>query len=292
MDDKEKQEHDKNLDDKEKQEYDKNLKMLFKTLYFSWVPLALGVILVICGVRFDKLGPVGDFFAGTTVPLFTLISSIGVILTLRMQQKQLEMQREELQNSIVEMQETRKVMIEQGETMTLQRFESTFFNMMNLHSTIIKSLSIEDYKGHIYTERKAFKYLVKQIGTRYRNDGYQSQKKELYKVADELDFAYRAVYNNNESMFGQYFKNLGIMVKFVDASNISEDNKQMYMEMIKSQFSSNEGTLLIYHVISRQGRSIIDIVRKYNLIEGYDSSSLVHDGDMDVHIYETDKYLI
>jgi hypothetical protein len=279
------------MDDKEKQEYDKNLKRLFKTLYYSWVPLAIGLILVICGVKFDKLGPAGDFFAGTTVPLFTLISSIGVILTLRMQQKQLEMQSEELQNSIVEMQETRKVMIEQGETMTLQRFESTFFNMLNLHSTIIKSLSIRDDAGTLHTERKAFEVLVKQIASRYKNDGYQSQKKELYKVADELDFAYRAVYSNNEAIFGPYFKNLGIMVKFVDASNISHENKQMYMEMIKSQFSPKESTFLIYHGISKQGRSILDIIRKYNLIEGYDSLSLVNDGDMDTYILENDQFL-
>jgi hypothetical protein len=280
------------MTEEEKTKYDKHLEKLIKSLRFSWIPIAAGILLVkVVGWEFDDLGPFGDFLAGSTVPLFTLVSSIGVILTLRMQQKQLEMQREELQNSIVEMQETRKVMIEQGETMTLQRFESTFFNMLNLHSTIIKSLSISDDIGTRFTERETFKVLVRQIAARYNNDGYQSQKKELYKVADELDFAYRAVYNNNEPMFGQYFKNLGIMVKFVDASNISNENKQMYMEMIKSQFSSKESTVLIYHGISKQGRDILNIIRKYNLIEGYDSRLLVNDGDMDTYIFENDHFL-
>ncbi|MFJ7932116.1 putative phage abortive infection protein [Peribacillus sp. NPDC096448] len=238
------------MTEEEKRQYEEHLRKLIRTLNWSWMPIVLGTILVV-GFKwnFEDLGPFGDFLAGSTVPLFTFVSAIGVILTLRLQQRQLEMQHEELKNSIMEIQETRKVMVEQGETMTLQRFESTFFNMINLHNTIIKSLSAIDDVGNKKTEREAFKVFLEKIRSKHNTYSHQ-QENGINGIADKLKSVYGGLYHDNEPIYGQYFRNLSTLITFVYTSEISEENKEKYMEIIKSQLSSIESTVLLYHGIS------------------------------------------
>ena len=233
------------------------------------------------GTDFKELGPAGDFFAGTTVPIFTLISSIGVILTLRMQQKQLEMQGEELQNSIEEMQETRKVMIEQGETMTLQRFESTFFNMVSLHNEITKSLSFEDNKISVTRHGiETFRVLLDIARDRHKTLHGTKQTH-----VEKLQSTYGVIYHDvGEYRFGQYFRNLYALVKFVDEAAIKEEDKERYIEIIKAQLSTYESTVLLYHCfcVWGYGYKLLPLAQKYDLIANLDERLLFNDGDMDI----------
>lgn len=82
-------------------------KFLFnkKTLYISLalVPLSFVIGLGIVkkwGFDFTLLGPYGDFFAGTTVPILTFISFLAVIITINQQQEQLKTQKQEIQKNI------------------------------------------------------------------------------------------------------------------------------------------------------------------------------------------------
>ncbi|CAN7767690.1 hypothetical protein LJR153_007332 [Paenibacillus sp. LjRoot153] len=89
---------------------------------------------------FEELGVVGDFFGGTTVGLLSLTSIIFVTAAIIMQKQELSLQREEVQKTRQEYQIT-------NVTMKKQQFESTFFNMINLHHSITKDISIEEIKG-------------------------------------------------------------------------------------------------------------------------------------------------
>lgn len=66
---------------------------------FIPIPLILGLFLVYKGIDFQKLGPYGDFFAGSTVPVLTLVSFLAIIVTLRQQQDQLELQKKEFNDT-------------------------------------------------------------------------------------------------------------------------------------------------------------------------------------------------
>ncbi|MBL3644019.1 hypothetical protein JMN23_16825 [Bacillus sp. RHFB] len=66
---------------------------------FVPIPLLLGVFLVHKGINFQNLGPYGDFFAGSTVPVLTLVSFLAIIVTLKQQQDQLELQKKEINDT-------------------------------------------------------------------------------------------------------------------------------------------------------------------------------------------------
>ncbi len=89
---------------------------------------------------FEALGPVGDFFGGTTVGLLTLASMLFVIASISMQRKQLDMQQDELKMQREELAKTREEFELTNKTLTKQQFESTFFNMINLHHNLWKDL--------------------------------------------------------------------------------------------------------------------------------------------------------
>jgi Putative phage abortive infection protein len=244
--------------------------LLIPAFVASILSILAGIILVKeAKVDFTTLGPFGDFLAGSTVPIFTLVSFIGLILTLRMQKQQLEMQRKELQNSILEMQETRREIKEQGQTMALQRFESTFFNMLSLHNEIIKSLSARDLinaGGVAKTERAVFPYMLEYLKRKHSsfvvNNKIQNQPPIF-----QIRTAYEEVFKVYEAQLGHYFRNLYRIVKFVDEAQIDEKEKNTYIGIIKAQLSSYELTMLLYNALSEHGINFLPLMRKYNLLD-------------------------
>jgi hypothetical protein len=100
-----------------------------------------------------SLGTVGDWFGGTTLPILTFLSYLGVVIAIIMQRQELGLQRKELR-------ETRDVFI-------IQRFENTFFNMINLHHDITKDIVIEETKG-----RAVMKEILEKLKHTYNNAIY------------------------------------------------------------------------------------------------------------------------
>lgn len=95
---------------------------------------------------FAKLGTVGDFMGGTTVGLLSLTSILFLVSTLVMQRKELGMQREELQLTRDELAKANKQYEITNDTMLKQQFETTFFNMINMHSDLVNKLNLEEGK--------------------------------------------------------------------------------------------------------------------------------------------------
>ncbi|MFQ6391314.1 putative phage abortive infection protein [Priestia aryabhattai] len=262
--------------------------LLIPALIASIVSILAGVILVKwAGVNFTELGSFGDFFAGSTVPIFTLVSFIGLIITLRMQKQQLEMQRQELQNSILEMQETRREIKEQGQTMALQRFESTFFNMLSLHNEIIKSLSARDVfnAGALpKTERAVFPYMINFL-KRTSDSLVVNNKIQNQPPIVQIRTTYNELFKIYEAQLGHYFRNLYRIVKFVDEAHINDKEKNTYIGIIKAQLSSYELTMLLYNGLSEHGIKFLPLMRKYNLLDNI-NKELSNISGQDYELYE------
>ncbi|MEH7735529.1 putative phage abortive infection protein [Bacillus pumilus] len=126
-----------------------------KWTFFGWSVIGLAILaptfLLLFRdsivIDFNNLGPIGDFFGGTTVGLLTLASMLFVISSISMQKKQLGMQQEELKMQREELAKTREEFELTNRTLTKQQFESTFFNMINLHHNLLKDL--EGGRKHI-----------------------------------------------------------------------------------------------------------------------------------------------
>jgi len=85
------------------------------------------------------------FFGGTTVGLLSLASIIFVTAAIIMQKEELRLQREELEKTREEYKMT-------NTTMKKQQFDSTFFNMINLHHNITKDIIIGSKTGRVAME--------------------------------------------------------------------------------------------------------------------------------------------
>lgn len=94
-------------------------------------------------------GTFGDQF-GAVNALFSGLAFAGLIYTIILQRRDLELQRHDLAIQRQELQLTRKEMEEQtaefekqNETLKIQRFENTFFNMLSQFQEVVNSLYVK-----------------------------------------------------------------------------------------------------------------------------------------------------
>lgn len=98
-------------------------------------------------------GTFGDQF-GAVNALFSGLAFTGLIYTIILQRKDLEiqrrdlkLQREEIALNRKEMEEQTAEFEEQNETLKIQRFENTFFNMLSQFQEVVNSLSAQYGRG-------------------------------------------------------------------------------------------------------------------------------------------------
>lgn len=135
-----------------------------------------------------EIGIIGDFFGGTTVGLLTLASLIFVATAMIMQKKELELQRNEVTATRLEYEITNR-------TMKKQSFDSTFFNMINIHQSILEQINYKEKRG-----REAIQLLYEDLKNNYIKEidktlwithFFSNVDKEGEKVTEILDNLYK-----------------------------------------------------------------------------------------------------
>ncbi|MBP3950316.1 putative phage abortive infection protein [Bacillus suaedae] len=152
----------------------------------NWV-IGIGVLIAIFGIAvpflllhfkkwdlskstFDSLAPIGDFLGGSTVGLLSFASTILVIAAIIMQKEELRLQREELEKTRQEHHLT-------NDTMKRQQFETTFFNMINLHQSILREIKIDNDSGRV-----AIRNLHPVLKELYLDKVYKDFKDEIINI--------------------------------------------------------------------------------------------------------------
>jgi len=234
--------------------------------------ITIGVIILIVGLWYlnyyslkdlkpDDRGTFGDMF-GSINALFSGLAFAGIIFTILLQRKELEYQREELK-------ETREEFKTQNETLKIQRFENTFFNLLNIHHQIVSDIDFTYYKKK-ERERANFakvdeeKESVTITGRDVFRFRYNKIHAELKSKPQNYKQIYLKHYEDAQTDFGHYFRNLYRMIKlvdetdfFYDSKNISEDEifniKYKYISIIRAQISDYELLWLFYNCLSSNG---------------------------------------
>jgi hypothetical protein len=110
----------------------------------------------------ESFSQFGGFIGGIVGSFWSLAGFILFYIALKKQKKDLKISRKALESQIEsmnlqtqefkaqvqELEETRKVYIEQNKTQVLQRFENTFFNILSLHHKIVEGIDL-DYKDFL-----------------------------------------------------------------------------------------------------------------------------------------------
>ncbi len=110
-------------------------------------------------------------------------------------------------------------------------------------------------------------------GNRYQNAN--DSIAEENRVKD----SFTQLYNTYGSSFGNYFKNLYLLVAYIDKIEIKDFERDYYIDLVKSQLSKYEILLLAYDCIWIQdkstGKNFIDFAKKYNLLSALESKELI-----------------
>ena len=223
-------------------------------------------------------GEFGDSF-GAINALFAGLAFTGVIFAIILQWQELRLQRQELRD-------TRTEIRGQKETLQKQNFESSFFQLLNMHSEIVSSIVILETnmrrslaQGDIeYTEysgRRCFGYLLRNLKSSLEKAIDENRPKtEVFNDTYEEEF-----FSIYQTYIGHYFRHLYNVVKFVHEHEFFDQKefkeKKRYTNFIRAQLSSNELGVLFYNCLSDRGAQFKDLVEKYALFEDLPSKVLI-----------------
>ena len=133
---------DKKLKDPKDNEYMSIGKIITYSLIGVFVLWGLTFLLFFMKADSFGRGEFGDMF-GAVNALFSGLAFAGLIITLILQRQELGYQREELEQTREEMKNQRAEFEKENKTLKYQRFESLFYNMLNLQQEIVNSLRFD-----------------------------------------------------------------------------------------------------------------------------------------------------
>jgi hypothetical protein len=257
-------------------------------------------------IELERLSQFSDFIGGLVGPIFALVGVILFYIALTEQRKDFATNREALQSQtkaleqqIVEFElqrqelsETRQVFKIQTETFRKQQFESTFFNLLNLHHQIVNSIDVSrrerKYPGFesvfnknidrsekitvVTTGRDCFIIFGNEYRKKYtefKNENPEMEELVLVKKS------YWNFYEEYQSDLGHYFRNLYHIFKFIN--NSDEPNKNIYTSLVRAQLSNDELFLLFYNSASDLGNEkFLPLIEEYHLLQNLNTDNLIN----------------
>lgn len=240
------------------------------------------------GLACDQQGIFGDMF-GASNAFFTGLSFTGVIIAILLQRQELRFQREELELTRNEMVRTRNEFELQNETLKIQRFENTFFEMLSLFNSIVNTINVKDDNNEIVTGRKAINFILSKLefSTRTYTKGAEYLKRSegltmntpLHKRLEQLNLndiqlIYHDIYDDYNDILGHYFRTFYHIIKLIEFSDIRD--KKRYISIARAQLSNTEQLLLFYNCLHRNGNEKFKpLVEKYALLNNLDHNHLL-----------------
>lgn len=220
-------------------------------------------------VGMEKRGQLGDMF-GFIGALFSGLAFAGLIVTMlqqredlqnqkdeiQLQRKDLEAQTAALQLQKEEIAQTNKELKEQNKTIMLQRFENTFFNMldfqMKIYGQVKCTTSVEPKKGD-----DAFVYFFNILRDKIRTNEINIEN--VY--YGELD---------------HYNRHLSQILNLVDGAYfLTMEEKNKYVGILASHMSYYELVMFFYYGISPDGKKRAkDLVEKYALFRDFGKNTV------------------
>lgn len=178
-------------------------------------------------------GQFGDFIGGVLNPTFGFLALIALLATFELQVRELRISAKELKNSA-------DALLKQNETLRLQSFEATFFQLLHFNNECVSSMEVTQYslKG-----RACISHYLQWFETDFEGNPAID--------LDVLNRSYDSFYRENQAVLGHYFRFLYHIFKFLKQSEGIDKN--FYANLVRAQLSSAELTLIFYNCLSRWG---------------------------------------
>jgi len=224
--------------------------VIIATLIITWV------MIVIYIPEWENRGHFGSAF-GAVGALFSGLAFGLLIYTVLLQSQELRLQREELKLTREELEGQKNQLEKHTEAFYLQSFENKFFQLLQIHNSIVNSTSI--FTGSMKrTGRECFEILRKGIISEITNA--PPSEGVIRKIWE------RHFFKDNQSILGHYFRNLYNIIKFIENSDVN--NKKFYTNIVRAQLSNGELILIFFNCITELGeKKFKPLVEKYSLLK-------------------------
>ena len=191
----------------------------------------VGIIIIIPSEKgIEMLGQFGDSF-GVLNTLFSGLAVLGVFAAVIFQWHEINDQRQELK--------------EQRQRQDKQQFETTFFNMLNLLSEIVKGITFETVQGQqAFTQCKNTKQ--SNTGLNKLNDGRFVRLADASRM-DKVKIVHEWIEGQH---FEKYFRIIYTTLKFIEKSTLEYEEKKLYSNILRAQLSNDELFFLGYNCIA------------------------------------------
>lgn len=192
----------------------------------------------------------GDSF-GAVNALISAFAFAGVIVAIVIQRNELRLQREDLKLQ-------REEFTTQNTTLKLQRFENTFFNMLNLQQAIVANLKFQsrpnrncpsNMEGRDLESREIFQAMFDES---YIDDSpFDINKGGFIGIKEVIElYGIESGYANVKelALFDHYFRHLYRIIKFIDKSHfLNKEDKFQYVGMVRATLSRYELIFIFYN---------------------------------------------
>lgn len=232
------------------------------------------------------LNLLGDFMSGAVASVWSLAGLFFIYVAFLGQKQQLLNQQLEIMYSQLEVKYTRlelagqkEEMKEQNNTLRQQKFENTFFQLLNLFNSIINSLDIRNRKtlSVTTTGRDCFVIFYKRLYAYLDIITKENLEMKDIKHAsiNQIIEAYDKLYSEDKSDMSHYFRTIYHIIKFIDTSDI--ENKKQYISIARAQLSSYEQILIFYNCLHENGREKFKpLIEKHALFKNIDRSLIIN----------------
>lgn len=282
---------------------EKNSKVL---LWIGFIIFIIGVLLFAyresigfnTKINAEKVGQLGDFIGGIVGSLWSLAGVILFYVALTEQRKDIEINQGALKQQItefelqrVELKETRKIFEEQSETLKIQRFENTFFQLLSLHHELVDKLKFEkpslNYTTESLEKRTVLTKACQDLNAKMQYSNYThkqnssggSESKENFpesiEVAEErMNKVYKKFYfEDYKQILSHYFRNIYHIFKFIKTTELIKDTqKQFYATIVRAQLSSDELFLILYNSLQDKlgYPNFLYLIKEFDIMQNFD----------------------
>ncbi len=219
------------------------------------------------------LGTKGDYYGGLLNPIFGFLSLMALLYTIVLQSRELSLSRQELEETKTEVrrsadaqEKSEKALNGQLALQAKQSFETTFFNLISLHNSILNSLTVDlnsigPTLSKDYGEPGNYEPLGHQGRQVWVGDKTEFSGRELYQkllnlivnfsnnVPSNVQKLYAEINSQHNEVLGHYFRNFYQTLKFIEEGPITDIEKQRYASILRAQLSSFELALLFLNCI-------------------------------------------
>lgn len=251
----------------------------------------------------NERGTFGDQF-GAVNALFSGLAFAGLIYTIILQRRDLKLQRRDLRLQREELALTRKEMEEQtaefekqNETLKIQRFENTFFNMMSQFQEVVNNLTvmvttssgIYESKGRDVFQAQFEKTVVY---VDLKNEAKNKARFRGMKGALEKYNLDGYLYSDTPTCFDHYFRLLYRILKFVKTTSLvtTYEEEYEYTAMLRAVLSRYELVWLFYNGLTYGEDKLKPLIERYAMLSNLRTDMLANCSEIDEGAYDPSAY--